>query len=59
MTDDIKDMTLAYKCKICGRLYQYNVNEDKVHITLDYVLIIAAIIFMLCIIFRLTYSIIT
>ncbi len=58
MTDDIKDMTLAYKCKICGRLYQYNVNKDKIHIILDYIVIISTTVFISWIIFWLIYHIV-
>jgi len=57
--ENTKDIVPAYKCKMCGRLYNYNVNEDKVHIALDYLVRISTIIFISWIIFWIIYSIIT
>jgi len=59
MTDHTEDIVPAYKCKICGGLYQYNVNKDKIHIILDYIIKISTSIFILWIIFWIIYSIIT
>lgn len=31
-----ENIVLAYKCKMCGSLYNYDVNNDKVHKIFDY-----------------------